>query len=102
MKGTKCISCGNARASIYLRVYGNAPDGAPRAWICDMCDKRKPLTSASRPTPRMVGKAPIKFTTVLRAEQFVAAGFGWTADEVLRNALDMIEHSGFTRTENRL
>lgn len=97
MESIKCFSCGLAVANYFVRVHGAGPDGRARSWLCRDCADRRPLTVASPDKPRMVGKAPIKFTTVLRAERLANAGHGATADEVLRNALDVLEHAGLAR-----
>lgn len=97
MKGTKCYACGTTKASVYLRVFGKAPDGTPRSWICDDCDRLHTYTKPAQPDTRVPGRAAVKVTTILRAERLAAAGHGWTADQVLRNALDMLEHAGVAR-----
>lgn len=94
MNSTKCYACGSTTARMYLRPFGRTVDGRVKSWVCDDCDRGHALTKSSPSAPRIVGKAPIKFTTVLRAERLVAAGHGWTADEVLRNALDLLEQAG--------
>lgn len=87
----KCCACGDEKARVYVAVYGRGRRGLPQSWVCEDCDRGRALTSASPSTPTITGKAPIKFTTVLRAERLAAAGHGWTADEVLRAALDLLE-----------
>lgn len=90
-KTVRCYACGDERAKVYLRPFGRTTNGEPKTWVCDGCDQRQVLTAASPSGPRITGKAPIKFTTVLRAERLALAGHAGTADDVLRNALDLLE-----------
>lgn len=87
-----CNVCGDDKAGVYLRPFGREPDGRPVAWICTDCDNRVPATMQRTPARESVhGKPALKWSTIAKAEQLARAGQGWTADQVMRRALSLLE-----------
>jgi len=77
----RCISCGREREARLMRPFAVDKFARPTSWVCASCAGPE----------RVYGKPHLAWTTVARAERLAAAGAGWSADQVMRRALDLLE-----------
>lgn len=88
MKTSRCYACGKAQEPSALRPFGHAEDGAVRSWVCDECESPRP-----QPVESVSGGPALSWGTVTAAERLAYQGFGWSADHVMRRALEALERS---------
>lgn len=88
MKSIRCFACGKPQAPSNLRPFGHAGDGTVRSWVCDDCESSRP-----QPADVLKGGPALSWGTVATAERLAYHGFGWSADHVMRRALEALERS---------
>ena len=77
----RCIGCGREREARLMRPFAVDKFARPTSWVCSACAGPE----------RLHGAAALAWTTVARAERLAVAGAGWSADHVMRRALDLLE-----------
>lgn len=77
-----CNACGKHHAVANMRPFGRAAGGQVITWVCENCLSPRVVTPA---------RPHLAWETVARAERLATLGAGWTADEVMRRALALLE-----------
>lgn len=84
-----CYACGRDATTATARPFG-CRAGQVATWVCSDCrNDRLP----AKATETLSGGPRLAWATIARAERMRAAGYGWTVDQVVRDALELLEES---------
>lgn len=97
-KGTTthtCFACGCEKAESYMQPFGFDEHLGVVSWVCQVCGPRERAVLSGQPAKVIIpGRAALSFQTLTLADQLVREGYGWTADDVMRKALQAYQRLG--------
>lgn len=80
----RCVACGVRRHKRDMRPYGRDEHHTVVSWVCKECRDDRVIAGA---------RPHLQWATVARAERLATTGLGWSADHVMRKALDLLEQA---------
>lgn len=83
----QCFACGAHRHETDMQPFGHDEHFGVVSWVCKECRDDRVIAGA---------RPHLQWATVARAERLAATGLGWSADHVMRKALDALEHEHAT------
>lgn len=87
-----CYACGATRPEADMRAFGHDEHLGVVSWVCVECEQPARKVISGQPKRVLVhGRPALSFKTLATAERLVREGYGWSADQVMRKALTLLE-----------